>query len=327
MKRNIWVLVLGVLVSQPLWAARSGTVNAPDVNLYAKADSTSTVLEVLHQGDHFAASNASESGFYKVRTLTRKIGFLEQGKLLLGPMSILPGEKPVQGRVTKPVAPAAPTPAPKLEVKPVKPVVPEPGFPVTKAVPKAKRFALSVSAGPQLIGMTGVVSTLNIQATFYFAATAGYNFVRMASGTTFGAAFRVEAIRQPLLLTDLTTSATYALQLGVTPISLGVRVGRSVGRFAFHGAVYGTAALNSYATVTDTADGTSGSLLGNIYGGLAVVDVSLRFSSFFNIALEGGYRLLSSSGISSTGNASVLTSPGVLNWSGLFGGIAFGLEF
>ncbi len=347
---TLWLAAMILANSKALQAETAGMVNTPTLKVYQEADGASSVLEILYQGDHFEALTAAEKGFFKIRTFSKKIGYIAQEKILLDPTAEpLPAASPQLGEAASSNAtPAASASLAALDASMAKKGQPSApgsssgyenwtnsaapqasGLPEVAELPlKTGRFQVSLASGMQVVNMNGLISILNIKNSTYFALTGSFKpGGNLPNPGLLAAALRVELFRQAVSFADANTTFVYNMSLAATPISVGIRVGRSGRKFSFHGGLFATAVFKGSGSVMSVNDGTTGQVSGDVYGGLAQVEGSYRVNSFLSVFAEGGYRILRSRVLDSNSNSSLLDYTAFLDWGGPFIGGGLTAEF
>jgi len=297
----ILIFLLGVSGDSAL-AARKGVVELDEIELKETASKSGKVLEKLKKGEQVVASNLPLEGFYKVRTSSGTLGWIQEGQLTLEPVP--PSDPEATDGDSKS--------DPKDPFK--KPKEPE------RIVRQTIRFR--GMGGLQMLSMNNMVPNYTISQSLYYGGDLAILFT-----PGFGIVFRGEQLRQQLNLTSSGSSNAYQVQLASLPVMGGLEFGVLGDHFSVHVSILGGVGLQSSIKVVGTTDSTQGSVSAVMpLAALLKGDVTWQMSHVFGLFGEVGFRYLYAGGITPGGNSPALVSPSNLDFRGAFfgGGLSIG---
>ncbi len=76
MRSIFFNLIIGLLISQPTFAAQKAKVASPEVEIYSGADFDSEIIDVAKKGQTYMISDKPIGAFYKIKTKSGKIGYI-----------------------------------------------------------------------------------------------------------------------------------------------------------------------------------------------------------------------------------------------------------
>lgn len=248
--------------------ASQKAVTETETNLYASPDRDSPVLESLDQGKSVDASNVPTSGFYRVRTQDKKIGWIKEGDLRLGSKKKATQEtRSVSGK--------------KL------------GF---RALGGYNMFN-SASAVP---GLDKLGPGLSVGGELFYQFRPNLSFV-----------VRAERVWRSVSLKGSSTGNLYIVNASSWPVAAGLdwTVMQSP---SFKVSIAGLGGMAFQSGLSASAPGgVSATYTGSALTALGKGTVTWLASNHFGIFLEGGYRYLKTSTLTTTGtdDASLILAP------------------
>jgi hypothetical protein len=277
--KGIWALALFVaaaaLLERPALAARAGTVDEDQAELYEGPGKKYKVLEKVSKGTSIAASNFPTEGFYKVKTASGSTGWMSADALVLGP-------PPPDDSGNVPTA--APTDQPGM------PVGAPPSFRTAKA---KKRVRLRALFGGDFFSVTDVNTLLGFDGLKY-----GYSYggeVHFIFTNDLALVVRVERILKSVVGVDSNTLKSFQLNLGSTPAMIGLSLTlTSEGKLSTHFAVLGGLGIQTELDAIDLSDPGPNvtSMAAHAFTGLVKLDANYALTKAISVFGEGGYRVL-----------------------------------
>ena len=277
------LMLVGLIFLPQAHAARRARISADTAEVYDSPGADHKVLGKVKRGSVVATSNNSRDGYYKVRTKTGILGWIEEGALSFKD---------------------APPPPPRS---------------ASVAVPRSSYTRFNDKARARLMGGLDFFSASDVNTLYGFDALKtglyfGGEFAWMVSPKV-AIGLRVETLSKSVSASDASTGTDFDIQIKSMPVMVGPEfdLHRSrdwqIGFAAYVG-------LGLSTSLTSTASNLSGSNVTVLDGGgltaLGKFNFTKVFSKNFGAFLELGYRYLPGSAKtpSTAGNGSYIFREG-----------------
>lgn len=259
-------VALAGLATPSAWAARAGWVESQEAPVYAGPGKGFQLMEKIPKGTALSTSNLPTEGFYKIRTESGVVGWVNAEAIVFAPAG---GDSPT--------AKAEPAAAPA-------PVVP---------TYRRKMIRLRGVGGMDFFSVADVNSLLGFDGI-----KSGYNYggeaaIRLTQ--TLSLALRFENVFKKVVARDTATLKTYQLDLSSSPMMIGAELELSRERhYALYLSALGGLGMNTklLSTSLNEAAPNETELKDHAYTGLIKMTLDWAVAKSVSASLEGGYRLL-----------------------------------
>jgi hypothetical protein len=301
-------LILSFAASTAL-AAQSAVVGVDATAVYSSPDKNSKILEKLTKGTKLPASNNPTQGFFKVRTPSGKVGWVESMSLVISGGGAIPAEA-VAERGKKSARSGGPVGGIRL---------------------LAGTSMFSVADVNNALGFKGLANGL------HYGADASLRIYRGLS-----IALRIERIQKPakgILTLEDSSDRTFELALTSYPLMLGLELEITrtqeavISLGGFGGTAFGTRLVS---TETSASAPNQTIFTGSAPAAMGKLDIAWLMSKSTAIYVETGYRYQTTASLTAQtkGNGSDLYTqedgsdlPVKLNLSGLLVSVGLGFQF
>lgn len=288
----IWILLLFQALTFDVWAARSGRIDVDGVDLYNGPGEGYEVIDQLPQGAPITASNFPTEGYYKIRTSTGRVGWVEADSIKfdspLAPGSI--GGSVSAGGAGQEQAPLSSDPSNPFRG----------GSPAYRQEPSSSRRAVSFVRARAFFGGTFFnAESVNRQLNFTelktgmnFGGELGFRFTK-----DFAVMFRAENLFRNQAAHNPSANKFYNLDYYTFPVMAGVEITLSEEKnfsssFAIYGGLGVNTSLDSQALGQGTDSTNVTSFRNTPFAGLGKLNFSYHFNKDAHATLEVGYRFL-----------------------------------